>query len=111
MIFVKKLKTKIGGHQIYKRDGGTSTRGRIKTSLSFAFPPKFKNTLCGMFAKASKDLSHHFSPIALPLTRRVFPQLFAMNTVGVQPMTVPSGSAFAHRFIYRNIFEMFNELV
>jgi hypothetical protein len=39
-----------------------------------------------------------FQKIAVPMVRRTFPELFAHDTVGVQPMTGPVGIAFALRF-------------
>lgn len=41
-----------------------------------------------------------FSPIAMALVRRTFPQLFANKVVGVQAMTKPVGLAYALRVIY-----------
>lgn len=43
-----------------------------------------------------------FQPITLALARRVMPELFAWKTVGVQPMTMPVGVAYAMRFKYKN---------
>ena len=37
---------------------------------------------------------------AMPLVRRMFPELLAMNVTSVQPMTQPYGLAFALRFRY-----------
>lgn len=37
---------------------------------------------------------------ALPLVRRMFPELLAMNVTSVQPLTQPMGLAFALRFRY-----------
>ena len=64
-------------------------------------------TKLGMFAQIGFD---SFASIALPLVRRVHPQLFSQNIVGVQPMSGPVGIAFAMRYIYHGI-EQFNELV
>ena len=41
-----------------------------------------------------------FRPIAIALVRRVFPELFANKTCGVQAMATPVGLAFALRMIY-----------
>ena len=41
-----------------------------------------------------------FSPIAMALVRRTFPDLFANKIVGIQPMKVPVGLAYAMRVIY-----------
>lgn len=45
-----------------------------------------------------------FAPIAMALVRRVFPQLFANNFVGVQPLNGPVGLAYALRFLYNDPF-------
>ena len=45
-------------------------------------------------------LDKHFRPIAMSLSRRVLPQLFANNIVGVQPMSAPVGIAYAMRTTY-----------
>ena len=67
-------------------------------------------TKLGMFAKHHLGEFDGLGSIALPLVRRVLPQTFAQNIVGVQPMTAPVGISFAMRFIYKGI-EQFNELV
>lgn len=41
-----------------------------------------------------------FSPIALALVRRVFPDLFAHKTIGVQALNSPVGLAYAIRYAY-----------
>lgn len=41
-----------------------------------------------------------FSPIALALVRRSFPDLFAHKTIGVQAMNSPLGLAYALRYAY-----------
>jgi hypothetical protein len=41
-----------------------------------------------------------FSPIALALVRRVFPDLFAHKVVGVQALNGPVGLAYALRYAY-----------
>lgn len=43
-----------------------------------------------------------FSPIALALVRRVFPDLFAHKVIGVQAMNAPVGLAYALRYAYDN---------
>ena len=82
-----------------------------------------EKTKCGIFSKVSTSIERVkfididamknklFRAISLPLTRRVFPELFADKVVGVQPMTGHVGLAMAMRFIYREPGEEFNELV
>jgi hypothetical protein len=41
-----------------------------------------------------------FSPIALALVRRVFPDLFAHKVIGVQALNSPVGLAYALRYAY-----------
>jgi hypothetical protein len=41
-----------------------------------------------------------FTPILIPTTRRIFPALLANQIVGVQPMSAPTGYAFAWRASY-----------
>lgn len=48
----------------------------------------------------STNSDWRFRPIALALTRRTFPELFANKVVGVQAMPGPVGLAFALRFTY-----------
>ena len=48
----------------------------------------------------STNADWRFRPIALALTRRTFPELFANKVVGVQAMPGPVGLAFALRFTY-----------
>jgi hypothetical protein len=43
-----------------------------------------------------------FSPIALALVRRTFPDLFAHKVIGVQAMNAPVGLAYALRYAYDN---------
>lgn len=43
------------------------------------------------------DIEYTFEGIAMPMTRRVFPQLFSNVTVGVQPLSKPAGLAYALR--------------
>lgn len=42
--------------------------------------------------------------IVIPMVRRVWPELIAHDIVGVQPMSGPSGFAFAARFGYRKVY-------
>lgn len=42
----------------------------------------------------------NYQNYALPLVRRMFPELLAMNVTSVQPVTQPMGLAFAMRFRY-----------
>jgi len=44
-----------------------------------------------------------YKPVSLALSRRVFPSLFANKLVGVQPMSAPSGLAYAMRQAYNLI--------
>lgn len=48
---------------------------------------------------ALADISQ-YTPILVPAVRRIFPNLLANDIVGVQPMTGPTGYAFAIRFGY-----------
>ena len=43
-----------------------------------------------------------YQQYALPLIRRQFPELLAMNTVAVIPTTTPQGIYFALRYLYDN---------
>lgn len=43
-----------------------------------------------------------FEPVIIPVIRRVFPNLIANQLVAVQPMSMPSGLAFAMRYHYTN---------
>jgi hypothetical protein len=43
-----------------------------------------------------------YQQYALPLIRRQFPELLAMNTVSVIPTTTPTGIYFALRYLYDN---------
>ena len=42
-----------------------------------------------------------FTPVLIPMVVRLVPQLFAMNLVGVQPMTQNTGKVFALRYEYQ----------
>jgi len=46
-----------------------------------------ENTLAGDIAQ--------FTPIMMPLVRRIYPQLIANEVLGVQPMTMPTGFIYA----------------
>lgn len=46
------------------------------------------------------DNSGDFSNFSMPLTRRVFPELLAMNVTSVQPLSQPMGLSYAMRFAY-----------
>ena len=110
MIFAKKYKTKVGGNKIKARSGWSATRNKNKTSTSHkVFSVLIKHQIkCGMF-ECFIDL---YESIGLPLIRRAFPQLMAMNTVGVQPITGPIGIAYAMRYIYDALtVDSFNELI
>lgn len=50
-------------------------------------------------ANVSADVAQ-YQQYALPLVRRQFPELLAMNTVAVIPTTTPHGIYFALRFLY-----------
>ena len=41
-----------------------------------------------------------FYPVLVPAVRRIFPQLLANEIVGVQPMSGPTGYAYAIRYLY-----------
>lgn len=41
-----------------------------------------------------------YTPILVPTLRRIFPNLLANEIVGVQPMTMPTGYAYALRYAY-----------
>lgn len=113
MLFNKKLKTKCGSRPAYK-------------SLLIKNPKKDEKTKCGIFSLIRTSIEgvkiididaiagecvQLLRSISLPLTRRVFPQLFAQNVVGVQLMTRPVGLAYALRYRFIDEFERFNELV
>lgn len=58
----------------------------------------------GMLAESaniSADVAQ-YQQYALPLVRRQFPELLAMNTVAVIPTTTPQGIYFALRFLYED---------
>ena len=102
---------------------------RLKTqcgrSTPYSINPKRgEKTKCGFFSRIKTSIdgvkiididaiaaAQIFRSISLPLTRRVFPSLFAQNVVRVQPMTGPVGLAFALRYMNGEILERFNELV
>lgn len=50
-------------------------------------------------ANLTSDMAN-YQNYALPLVRRMFPELLAMNVTSVQPLTQPMGLAFALRFRY-----------
>lgn len=50
-------------------------------------------------ANITSDMAS-YQNYALPLVRRMFPELLAMNVTSVQPLTQPMGLAFALRFRY-----------
>jgi hypothetical protein len=52
-------------------------------------------------AQVSSDVAV-YQQYALPLVRRQFPELLAMNTVSVIPTTTPQGIYFALRYLYDN---------
>lgn len=52
-------------------------------------------------ANVSADVAQ-YQQYALPLIRRQFPELLAMNTVAVIPTTTPQGIYFALRYLYDN---------
>ena len=43
-----------------------------------------------------------FSPILIPMLRRIMPSLISMEIVGTQPMSGPTGLIFALRAVYQN---------
>lgn len=62
-----------------------------QTKLNKGFLPESANT--------TGDVAV-YQQYALPLIRRQFPELLAMNTVSVIPTTTPSGIYFALRYLY-----------
>lgn len=52
-------------------------------------------------ANVSADVAQ-YQQYALPMIRRRFPELLAMNTVSVIPTTTPNGIYFALRYLYDN---------
>jgi len=43
-----------------------------------------------------------YTPILVPAVRRIFPNLLANEIVGVQPLKMPTGYAYALRYVYTN---------
>ena len=43
-----------------------------------------------------------YTPILVPAVRRIFPNLLANEIVGVQPLKMPTGYAYALRYVYGN---------
>ena len=98
-MILKKLTTKCGNELSWYK----GTKGREKTKCSFL--SSAKTTIEGVKAISSK-----FRSISLPLIR-AFPELIAMNVIGVQAMTSPVGLAYASRFRFQNEMDLYNELV
>lgn len=46
----------------------------------------------------------------LPLINRVFPSLFASQTVGVQPLSGAGGLAYAMRFVHPDPYDTFQNV-
>jgi hypothetical protein len=59
------------------------------------------SSISNTVAQTHAGLDGAFSPIALALVRRTFPELFANSIVGVQAMTGPVGLAYALRVVYK----------
>lgn len=49
----------------------------------------------------SSQATGQFQPITLALAQRAYPNLFAYNVVGLQPMSAPVGLAYAMRYYYK----------
>ena len=62
----------------------------------------------GLGDNAGQSLSN-FTPILISLIRRSIPQLIAFDTVGVQPLTMPTGLIFALRSGYANTSSAFTK--
>ncbi len=62
----------------------------------------------GLGDNAGQSLSN-FTPILISLIRRSIPQLIAFDTVGVQPLTMPTGLIFALRSGYANTTSSFTK--
>jgi len=60
---------------------------------------KLNKGYLGESANLTSDMAT-YQNYALPLVRRMFPELLAMNVTSVQPMTQPYGLAFSLRFRY-----------
>jgi hypothetical protein len=69
------------------------TEGQANNTLS---------NMGGTLDGASNTNAYQWKPVSLALVRRVFPQLFANKTVGVQPMSTPVGVSFAIRSYYKD---------
>ena len=98
-MILKKLTTKCGNELSWR----LYAKGIEKTKCSFL--SSAKTTIEGVKAISSK-----FRSISLPLIR-AFPELIAMNVIGVQAMTSPVGLAYASRFRFQNEMDLYNELV
>ena len=64
---------------------------------------KWENSTFGPMTEANGSTTGDlgvFRPILMPVTRRLAPSLLANQIVGVQPMTAPTGQAFAYRVGY-----------
>ena len=62
----------------------------------------------GLGDNAGQSLSN-FTPILISLIRRSIPQLIAFDTVGVQPLTMPTGLIFALRSGYADAHSSFKK--
>lgn len=68
-------------------------------STLFENQAKLNNGFLPESANVTSDVAV-YQQYALPLIRRQFPELLAMNTVAVIPMTTPVGVYFAMRYLY-----------
>ena len=98
-MILKKLTTKCGNELSWRKDA----KGIEKTKCSFFYSAKTS-------IEGVKAISSKFRSISLPLIR-AFPELIAMNVIGVQAMTSPVGLAYASRFRFQNEMDLYNELV
>lgn len=83
---------------------GRPLRGRTEASVIATLLDTQNKLNRGVLAEAanvSADVAQ-YQQYALPLIRRQFPELLAMNTVAVIPTTTPQGIYFALRYLYDN---------
>ena len=73
--------------------------------------PKVASDQYGMMAQCFENMTEattttggvgNYSPILIPMVRRMMPSLIGMDIFGTQPMTGPSGLIFALRAEYQN---------
>ena len=83
---------------------GRPMRNRIEASVTATLLETQNKLNKGQLmesANVSSDVAQ-YQQYALPLIRRQFPELLAMNTVAVIPTTTPHGIYFALRYLYDN---------